>query len=38
MNESRTCGQGLAEQAVLPEKMGSLVAALAEVLEAHRRA
>jgi hypothetical protein len=30
-----TCGQGLAEHSVLPSKVGELIAALAENLEAH---
>jgi len=38
MDEQPTCGRGLAERSVLPEKLGRLVAALAEVLETHTNA
>lgn len=38
MEEQRTCGKGLAERSALPEKLGRLVAALAEVLEVHTKA
>jgi hypothetical protein len=38
MDEQRTCGKGLAERSVLPEKLGRLIAALAEVLEVHTKA
>lgn len=36
-DEPTTCGQGVAEQAGLPAKLGDLVAALAVVLEVHSR-
>jgi len=35
MGEQRTCGQGLAENAVLPAKLGELISAVAGILEAH---
>jgi len=35
MAEQQTCGQGLAENAVLPAALGKLIASLAEVLDAH---
>jgi hypothetical protein len=35
MDDQPTCGKGLAENAALPAKLGDLVAALADVLEAH---
>ena len=38
MEEEPTCGKGLAERSVLPEKLGRLMAALAEVLEVHAKA
>ena len=38
MPEQPTCGKGLAENAVLPGKLGELVAAMGEVLEVHMRA
>jgi hypothetical protein len=38
MEEQPTCGKGLAERSVLPEKLGRLMAALAEVLEVHTEA
>ena len=38
MDEPSTCGQGLASQSVLPDKLGELLAALARILEAHMRA
>src|SRR5512141_2995152 len=34
----RTCGKGLAENSLLPEKFGELTVAMAENLEAHMRA
>ena len=37
-DEQRTCGKGLAERSVLPETLGRLIAALAEVLEVHTKA
>jgi hypothetical protein len=38
MDEQPTCGKGLAERSVLPQKLGRLTAALAEVLEVHAKA
>jgi hypothetical protein len=38
MEEEPTCGKGLAENSVLPAKLGDLTAALAEVLEVHTKA
>lgn len=38
MEEPSSCGQGLASRAVLPGKMGELLASLAQILEAHMRA
>jgi hypothetical protein len=38
MEEPSTCGQGLASQSILPDKLGELLAALARILEAHMRA
>ena len=35
MTEHSTCGQGLAEHAVLPAKLGELMAAVATVLQVH---
>src|SRR5688572_29905758 len=35
MNDQPTCGKGLAENAVLPAKLGDLVGSMADVLEAH---
>jgi hypothetical protein len=35
MDEQPTCGKGLAEHAVLPAKLGELIASVAGVLEAH---
>jgi hypothetical protein len=35
MDDQPTCGQGLAETAMLPEKLGDLVASIADILEAH---
>jgi oligoribonuclease (3'-5' exoribonuclease) len=35
MDDQPTCGKGLAENSVLPAKLGELVASMAEVLEAH---
>jgi uncharacterized protein YndB with AHSA1/START domain len=37
MNEPDTCGQGLAERSVLPEKLAELAAAMAANLEQHQR-
>ncbi len=38
MEERQTCGQGLAENSVLPGKLGELAAAMAENFEVHMRA
>ena len=38
MANSRTCGQGLAEHAALPAKLGELTAAVADILEHHMEA
>jgi hypothetical protein len=38
MNEQQTCGKGLAENSALPAKLGELISAMAENLEAHRKA
>ena len=35
MTEQETCGQGLAENAVLPKTLGEAIASMADVLEAH---
>jgi hypothetical protein len=35
MDDQPTCGEGLAENARLPEKLGDLAASMADVLEAH---
>ncbi len=35
--EATTCGQGLAEHAALPAKLGELTSAMADVLENHMR-
>ncbi len=37
MEERPTCGQGLAENSLLPGKLGELAAAMAENLEVHMR-
>ncbi|HLO27817.1 MAG TPA: hypothetical protein VK249_01700 [Anaerolineales bacterium] len=36
--EEQTCGKGLAENSVLPAKLGEVIAAMAENLEAHMKA
>ena len=36
MNEQQTCGKGLADRSALPAKIGELVAAMVENLEAHQ--
>ena len=36
--EQPTCGKGLAENSILPAKVGELIAAMAENLEAHMKA
>jgi hypothetical protein len=38
MSEQQTCGKGLAENSVLPAKLGQLISAMAGNLEAHRKA
>ena len=38
MSEQQTCGNGLAENSVLPAKLGELISAMAGNLEAHRKA
>ena len=38
MADEQTCGKGLAENSVLPAKLGELTAALAEILEVHTKA
>jgi hypothetical protein len=35
METPQTCGQGLAENSVLPAKLGELIGAMAEILEIH---
>lgn len=35
MTDERTCGRGLAEHAIIPAKLGELISALADNLEAH---
>jgi hypothetical protein len=35
MDDQPTCGKGLAENSVLPAKLGELIASMADVLEAH---
>jgi hypothetical protein len=35
MDDEPTCGMGLAENAVLPVKLGELTASVADILEAH---
>ncbi len=37
MEQRPTCGQGLAENSVLPGKLGELAAAMAETLDVHMR-
>ena len=36
MNEQQTCGKGLADRSALPAKIGELIAAMIETLEAHQ--
>jgi len=38
MSAQQTCGQGLAENSVLPAKLGELISAMAGNLDAHRKA
>lgn len=38
MTEQQTCGKGLAENSVLPAKLGELISAMAGNLDAHRKA
>ena len=35
MDEQQTCGKGLASNASLPDKLGALTGAVADILEAH---
>ncbi len=37
MDQAPTCGQGLAENSLLPGKLGELTAAMAETLDMHMR-
>lgn len=37
-SDQQTCGKGLAENSVLPEKLGELVSAMAGNLDVHRKA
>ena len=37
-SEQQTCGKGLAENSVLPAKLGELISAMAANLEVHRKA
>ncbi len=38
MDEEPTCGKGVAENTVLPARLAAVAAAMAEVLEVHRKA
>jgi hypothetical protein len=38
MDEPMTCGQGLAEQSAMPAKFGSILSAVARILELHTSA
>jgi hypothetical protein len=38
MTQQRTCGEGLAENSSLPQKLGALVSAIAHTLELHMTA
>lgn len=38
MEDRPTCGKGLAEHSALPEKLGELMASVAEILEVHTEA
>ncbi len=38
MDESPTCGKGLAERSLIPAKLGELIAAVADTLELHMKA
>ena len=38
MSEKQTCGKGLAENSVLPARLGELISAMAGNLDAHRQA
>jgi hypothetical protein len=38
MSEEQTCGKGLAENSVLPAKLGELISAMASNLDTHRQA
>ena len=37
-SDQQTCGKGLAENSILPAKLGELIAAMADNLEAHMKA
>jgi hypothetical protein len=37
VDESRTCGKGLAERSALPARLSALTAAMADVLETHQQ-
>jgi hypothetical protein len=37
-SDQQTCGKGLAENSVLPAKLGELISAMAENLDVHRKA
>ncbi len=36
MNERQTCGKGLADRSAFPAKLGELIVAMIENLEAHQ--
>ena len=36
MNEQQTCGKGLADRSAFPAKLGELIVAMIENLEAHQ--
>jgi hypothetical protein len=38
ISDGQTCGKGLAENSILPAKLGELIAAMADNLEAHMKA
>ena len=38
MEQARTCGQGLAENSILPAKLSELIDSVAGILEAHMEA
>lgn len=37
-SDQQTCGKGLAENSILPAKLGGLISAMAENLDVHRKA